>query len=201
MIEGDWSRARHWTAQPARRDRHDAYAGRPRPDRTLAISRAACGRRSPERPGERSGVTYVSCSPWPTSTIRSPAPQTRRAARRRGGPVRRRVSALRPGRAFSSGWPSKSADDGTRARASFPNTGAARRRLVLRVDWYCHVELVRRLGGPIRRSSNGDSDVRFYVGLAPWADGPLVESLPLVPGALRSRSLRQRAGLWSGLTL
>ena len=25
-------------------------------------------------------------------------------------------------------------------------------------------------------------------------------SLPLVPGALRSRSLRQRAGLWSGLT-
>src|SRR6266508_3537725 len=47
-------RARHWTARPARRDRHDAYAGRPRPDRTLAISRAACGRRSPERSGERS---------------------------------------------------------------------------------------------------------------------------------------------------
>ena len=38
-------RARHRTARPARRDRHDAYAGRPRPDRALAISRAAC--RSP----------------------------------------------------------------------------------------------------------------------------------------------------------
>ena len=40
MIEG-LVRARHWTARSARRDRPgDAHAGRPRPDRTLAMSRA-----------------------------------------------------------------------------------------------------------------------------------------------------------------
>ena len=47
-------RARHWTAPHARRDRHDAHAGRPQPARDLAISHAAYGRRSPERSGERS---------------------------------------------------------------------------------------------------------------------------------------------------
>src|SRR5205807_3782641 len=87
-------RARHWTARPARRDRHDAYAGRPRPDRTLAISRAACGRRSPERPGERSGLPACDVRRGRPRRYARPAPPTRRAARRRSGPVRRRVSAL-----------------------------------------------------------------------------------------------------------
>src|SRR6266571_1684205 len=87
-------RARHWTARPARRDRHDAYAGRPRPDRTIAISRAACGRRSPERPGERSGLPACHVRRGRPRRYARPAPQTRRAARRRSGPVRRRVSAL-----------------------------------------------------------------------------------------------------------
>ena len=43
-------RARHRTARPARRDRYDAYAGRPRQDRLSRFSHAACGRRSPESP-------------------------------------------------------------------------------------------------------------------------------------------------------
>src|SRR5437868_7117550 len=87
-------RARHWTARPARRDRDDAYAGRPRPDRTLAISPAACGRRSPERPGERSGLPACHVRRGRPRRYARPAPQTRRAARRRSGPVRGRVSAL-----------------------------------------------------------------------------------------------------------
>src|SRR6266540_3514893 len=87
-------RARHWTARPARRDRHDAYAGRPRPDRTLAISRATCGRRSPERPGERSGLPACHVRRGRPRRYAGPAPRARRAARRRGGSVRKRVSAL-----------------------------------------------------------------------------------------------------------
>jgi len=39
MIEGEWSG--RVIARPARRDRHDANAGRPRQDRTLALSHAA----------------------------------------------------------------------------------------------------------------------------------------------------------------
>ena len=63
----------------------------------LELSRfldAACGRRSPERPGERSRLPtcHVRCGRHRRDA--RPAPQARRAARRRSGPVRRRVSAL-----------------------------------------------------------------------------------------------------------
>src|SRR5437868_7402608 len=87
-------RARHWTARPARRDRNDAYARRPRPDRTLAISRAACRRRSPERAGERSRLPPRDVRRRRPRRYAGPAPRARRAARRRGGSVRRRVSTL-----------------------------------------------------------------------------------------------------------
>src|SRR2546426_3865056 len=87
-------RARHWTARPARRDRHDAYAGRPRQDRTLALSHAASGRRSPERAGKRPRLPPRHVRGGRPRRYAGPAPRARRAARRRSGPVRRRVSAL-----------------------------------------------------------------------------------------------------------
>ena len=87
-------RARYWAARRARRDRHDAYAGWPRQDRTLAFSRAACGRRSPERAGERSGLPACHVRGGRPRRYAGPAPRARRAARRRSCPVRRCVSAL-----------------------------------------------------------------------------------------------------------
>ena len=94
MIEGEWAGRVTGLGTPARRDRHDGHPRRPQPARALAISHPACSRRSSERPGERSRL--------PTRHVRRgrhrrdarQAPQARRAARRRSGPVRGRVSAL-----------------------------------------------------------------------------------------------------------
>ena len=48
-----------WTARQARRDRHDAYGGRPRQDRARAFD-AASGRRSPDGPVNALGyLRYV----------------------------------------------------------------------------------------------------------------------------------------------
>ena len=105
-------RARHRTGRPARRDRHDAHARRPQPARALAISHAACRRRSPERPGERARL--------PTRHVRRgrhrrdarPAPQARRAARRRSGrSTRTRIGSATSAapKGCSSGSPSNSA--------------------------------------------------------------------------------------------
>jgi hypothetical protein len=49
--------ARRWTARPACRDRHDAYAGRSQPALALAIYHDGCGCRSPECPSERSRLS------------------------------------------------------------------------------------------------------------------------------------------------
>ena len=59
MIEGDWAERVTGLRHHARRDRHDAHAGRPQPARDLAISHAACGRRSPERPGNALGYLRI----------------------------------------------------------------------------------------------------------------------------------------------
>src|SRR5579871_2236619 len=49
----------HWTGRSARRDCHDAHAGRPRPARALPLPHAAYRRGSSQRPGERSGHLRV----------------------------------------------------------------------------------------------------------------------------------------------
>ena len=105
--------ARHWTGRPARRDRHDAHAGRPQPARALALSRAACGRRSPERPGERPrlparhvrrGRRRRDARPALESTVRSSSAATWSSTKTRIG------SATSAGpKASSSGSPKNSA--------------------------------------------------------------------------------------------
>ena len=88
---GRW---RHWIARHARRDCHDAYAGRSQPARDVPIPRAACCRRSPQRSGERSRLSTRHVHRGGHRRYARPARQTRRGARRRSGPVRRHVSAL-----------------------------------------------------------------------------------------------------------
>src|SRR5438034_11804996 len=52
-------RACHWTRRSARRDCHEAHAGRPRPVGALPVYHAACRRGSPERPSECSRLPTV----------------------------------------------------------------------------------------------------------------------------------------------
>ena len=99
-IEGDWAE-RVTGLHPMRVEMAMmAHAGRPQPARDLAISHAAYGRRSPQRPGERSRL--------PTRHVRRgrhrrdarPTPLARRGTcQPRSGPVRRHVSALLHSRA------------------------------------------------------------------------------------------------------
>jgi len=44
-IEGDWGRWRHWIARHARRDCHDAHAGRSQPARGVPIASPGLSRR------------------------------------------------------------------------------------------------------------------------------------------------------------
>ena len=123
MIEGDWS-----GRVTGLRDQRVEIAMMRTPDghgqsRPLAVSRAACGRRSPERPGERSGLPACHVRRGRPRRCARPAPRPRRAARRRSGPVRRRVSALlRPGpEGILIGLAEQNPADPTRAQATFPH--------------------------------------------------------------------------------
>ena len=103
MVEGEWSE--RVTGLPDLRV-EIAMMRTPDGHGRLELSRflyAACGRRSPERPGERSRLLRVMFAWSPRG--RSPGPRGRRAAGRRTGPVRGRVSALiRPRPRGHSRW-------------------------------------------------------------------------------------------------
>src|SRR5580704_3595442 len=49
----------YWTGRSARRDCHDAHAGRPRPARALTLPHAACPSGSPQRPVNALGYLRV----------------------------------------------------------------------------------------------------------------------------------------------
>src|SRR5438105_15468463 len=49
----------HWTCRSARRDCHDAHAGRPRPPRTLPVPQPACRRGSRNAPVNALGYLRV----------------------------------------------------------------------------------------------------------------------------------------------
>jgi len=79
--------------------------------RVLAISHPACSRRSPEHPGERARLPTRHVHRRRHRRDARQAPEARRAARRRSGPVRRRrigSSTSAAPKDFSSGSPRSS---------------------------------------------------------------------------------------------
>jgi len=105
---GRW---RHWITRHARRDCHDAYAGRSQPARDVPIPRAACRRRSPQRPGERSRLPTRHVHRGGHRRYARPArPNVARGSSAKWSSTKTRIGSATSGapKEFSSGLPKSS---------------------------------------------------------------------------------------------
>jgi hypothetical protein len=111
MIEGDWS-----GRVTGLRDQRVEIAMMRTPDGhgriELSLSNAACGRRSPERPGERFGSLRAMFAVDDLDDTLAGSADTARSLSTKWSSTKTCIGSATSEvpRAFSSGWPSKSAD-------------------------------------------------------------------------------------------